>query len=275
MARVRKSEQEYINARKALQRQLQRTNKAFGSSMRIQDIVDVPTPAQAKKMSYKELKAATRKIEKARKDNRGQKVTFVPTGVPGQVAKVPTKDYNAAMANLGKANKAMRERNDILNAARPPKKRGVRPVSTRDVNVSKSKITPFEQFNPAAVFTGGSAKGNIDKIIERFQKRGRMFAKKPRDWQEQDKVMRKNFERMFRDSMRYDLLEKLDKLSNEQFLWLMYENNFSAMVDMLGLRYVPDGATPEIIEQIQREVDENALDTVLGLIDEASMIEFK
>ena len=291
--RMRKSEREYINARNALMRSIQRTNKAFGSSMKLSDIVDVPTPAQAKKMSYKELKAATRKIQKARKNDKGEKVTYVPTGT-GNVAKVPTKDYNAAMSELGKTNAALRQRLSPLSKARPAEKKrregtragrrqrtldGAKPASAFDVQASRgqSKVTPTREFTPSEVFTGGKARGNVDEIVKRFKNRGRHVASKPRKWKESDAQMRKNFEKMFEATGQTDILDKLRSLTDEQLLWAVYEENFGAMIDLVGFNYrnATDAPPGDLADELIDQMDYRALEIIEQILDDAGMMEFE
>ena len=228
--RQRKTESDYLKARSALMRSIQRTNKAFGSDIKISDIVDVPTPAQAKKMSAAELRKMTRRIQSARKE-KGEQVTFVPTGAGG-VTKVRTKDYNAAMAALGKRNKALQQRLDVIEKAKVPKFAGARPVSARKVQPDKglSKVMPVEKIDPMTAFVGGKALGNVDEIKRRFKDRGKVFAEVPREWKKNDEIMRKNFLKMigFHDA---GLAKKLEKLTNQQLLWATYEGNLPALLE--------------------------------------------
>ena len=228
--RQRKTESDYLKARSALMRSIQRTNKAFGSDIKISDIVDVPTPAQAKKMSAAELRKMTRRIQSARKD-RGEQVTFVPTGAGG-VTKVRTKDYNAAMAALGKRNKALQQRLDVIEKAKVPKVTGARPVSARKIqpDKSKSKVIPVEKLDPMTAFIGGRALGNVDEIQKRFKSRGKVFAEAPREWKKSDEVMRSNFLKML-GLHDVGLAKKLEKLSEKQLLWAVYEGNLSSLIE--------------------------------------------
>lgn len=229
--RQRKTEQEYLKARSAFMRSLQRTNKAFGSSMKISDIVNVPTPAQAKKMSAAELRKATKDIKAARTGKNGEKMTFVPTGT-GSATRVPTKDYNAAMSNLGKRNKAVRERMGVLDTAVVPAGT-VKPVSSRKVQTwhGESKITPMFEIDPMVAFVGGKGFGNVDEISRRFSERGEEFAKAPREWKKSDDTMRKNFTKMMgvHDLYLENLLEGLDE---KQFLWAVYEGNLMNLMEV-------------------------------------------
>ena len=228
--RQRKTESDYLKARSALMRSIQRTNKAFGSNIKISDIVDVPTPAQAKKMSAAELRKMTRRIQSARKD-RGEQVTFVPTGAGG-ITKVRTKDYNAAMAALGKRNKALQQRLDVIGKAKVPKVAGARPVSARKIqpDKSKSKVIPIEKLDPMTAFIGGRAFGNVDEIQKRFKARGKVFAEAPREWKKSDEVMRSNFLKML-GLHDVGLAKKLEKLSEKQLLWAVYEGNLSSLIE--------------------------------------------
>ena len=231
--RQRKTESDYLKARSALMRSIQRTNKAFGSNIKISDIVDVPTPAQAKKMSAAELRKMTRRIQSARKD-RGEQVTFVPTGAGG-VTKVSTKDYNAAMAALGKRNKALQKRMMIVQAAKTPKNRRYAkaiPVSAWKMQTDKgmSKVMPVEKIDPMTAFVGGKAFGNVDEIQRRFKDRGKVFAEAPREWKKSDEVMRSNFLKML-GLHDVGLAKKLEKLSEKQLLWAVYEGNLSSLIE--------------------------------------------
>lgn len=242
--RQRKTEQEFLKARSALMRSIQRTNKAFGSNMKISDIVDVPTPAQAKKMSAAELRAANKRIKEARTGNQGEKMTFVPTGAGG-VTKVPTKDYNAAMANLGKRNRAARERISGISSAVVPTEKGAHMVGMRTIStMQESKIRPLNEINPMMAFIGGGARGNVDEIRKRFAGRGKEFANAPRDWQRGDELMRQNFLRMLglHDAESKKLLQKL---SREQLLWAVYERNLPSLLEQSGYINTDPILTPE------------------------------
>lgn len=281
--RQRKTESDYLKARSALMRSIQRTNKAFGSNIKISDIVDVPTPAQAKKMSAAELRKMTRRIQSARKD-RGEQVTFVPTGAGG-VTKVSTKDYNAAMAALGKRNKALQKRMMIVQAAKTPKNRRYAkaiPVSAWKMQTDKgmSKVMPVEKIDPMTAFVGGKAFGNVDEIQRRFKDRGKVFAEAPRAWKKNDEIMRKNFLKMigFHDA---GLAKKLEKLTNQQLLWATYEGNLPALLD--AARYkITD---PVLLQQMgladdigQRELDglaSSAAKMIEDIIDTASKVVFE
>lgn len=278
--RQRKTESDYLKARSALMRSIQRTNKAFGSNIKLSDIVDVPTPAQAKKMSAAELRKMTRRIQSARKE-RGEQVTFVPTGT-GSVTKVRTKDYNAAMAALGKRNKALQQRLDVIERARVPKATGARPVSARKVQPDKglSKVMPVEKIDPMTAFVGGRALGNVDEIQRRFKDRGKVFAEAPREWKKNDEIMRKNFLKMigFHDA---GLAKKLEKLTNQQLLWATYEGNLPALLE--ASRYkITD---PVLLQQLglaegidQKEADglaASAAKMISDLLDTASKVVFK
>lgn len=277
---MRKSEREYINARNALMRSIQRTNKAFGSSMKLSDIVDVPTPAQAKKMSYKELKAATKKIQKARKNDKGENVTYVPTGT-GNIVKIPLKEYNRAMSALGKSNKALRERMSFLERARLPKKSGgkkAKPVSVFDVQASRgqSKVTPTKEVTPAMAFTGGKAKGNVVEILKRFQEGWKVYAKRPREWKQSDDLMKSNFKRILMAAGRGDLYEKFKSLSDERLLWALYERNLGDYMTALGTYITTD--PKEMMSGINNEISDDMLKTIMNMIsdtfEEASQVEF-
>lgn len=242
--RQRKTEQEFLKARSALMRSIQRTNKAFGSSMKISDIVDVPTPAQAKKMSAAELRAANKRIKEARTGNQGEKMTFVPTGAGG-VTKVPTKDYNAAIANLGKRNKAARERIEGISSAVVPAEEGAHMVGMRTISTMKeSKIRPLNEINPMMAFVGGGARGNVDEIRKRFAGRGKEFINAPRDWQRGDELMRQNFLKMLG---LHDVESKklLQKLTREQLLWAVYERNLPSLLEQSGYINTDPILTPE------------------------------
>jgi len=242
--RQRKTEQEFLKARSALMRSIQRTNKAFGSSMKISDIVDVPTPAQAKKMSAAELRAANKRIKEARTGNQGEKMTFVPTGVGG-VTRVPTKDYNEAMANLGKRNKAARERIEGISSAVVPAEEGAHMVGMRTISTMKeSKIRPLNEINPMMAFVGGGARGNVDEIRKRFAGRGKEFINAPRDWQRGDELMRQNFLKMLG---LHDVESKklLQKLTREQLLWAVYERNLPSLLEQSGYINTDPILTPE------------------------------
>lgn len=242
--RQRKTEQEFLKARSALMRSIQRTNKAFGSSMKISDIVDVPTPAQAKKMSAAELRAANKRIKEARTGNQGEKMTFVPTGAGG-VTKVPTKDYNEAMANLGKRNKAARERIEGISSAVVPAEEGAHMVGMRTISTMKeSKIRPLNEINPMMAFVGGGARGNVDEIRKRFAGRGKEFINAPRDWQRGDELMRQNFLKMLG---LHDVESKklLQKLTREQLLWAVYERNLPSLLEQSGYINTDPILTPE------------------------------
>lgn len=278
--RMRKSEREYINARNALMRSIQRTNKAFGSNMKLTDIVDVPTPSQAKKMSYKELKAATKKIQKARVDDKGEKLTYVPTGT-GNIAKIPLKDYNRAMSALGKSNKALRERMSFLERARLPKKSGgkkAKPVSVFDVQASRgqSKVTPTKEVTPAMAFTGGKAKGNVDEILKRFQEGWKVYAKRPREWKQSDDLMKANFKRILMSAGRGDLYEKFKSLTDERLLWALYERNLGDYMTALGTYITTD--PKEMMSGINNDISDDMLKTIMNMIsdtfEEASQVEF-
>lgn len=278
--RQRKTESDYLKARSALMRSIQRTNKSFGSDIKISDIVDVPTPAQAKKMSAAELRKMTRRIQSARTE-KGEKVTFVPTGAGG-VTKVRTKDYNAAMAALGKRNKALQQRLDVIEKAKVPKSAGARPVSARKVqpDKSKSKVMPVEKIDPMTAFVGGKAFGNVDEIQKRFKDRGKVFAEAPREWKKNDEIMRKNFLKMigFHDA---GLAKKLEKLTNQQLLWATYEGNLPALLE--ASRYkITD---PVLLQQLglaegidQKEADglaAAAAKMISDLLDTASKVVFE
>lgn len=278
--RQRKTESDYLKARSALMRSIQRTNKAFGSNIKISDIVDVPTPAQAKKMSAAELRKMTRRIQSARKD-RGEQVTFVPTGAGG-VTKVRTKDYNAAMAALGKRNKALQQRLDVIERAKVPKVTGARPVSARKVQPDKglSKVMPVEKIDPITAFVGGRAFGNVDEIQRRFKDRGKVFAEAPREWKKNDEIMRKNFLKMigFHDA---GLAKKLERLTNQQLLWATYEGNLPALLE--ASRYkITD---PVLLQMMglaegidQKEADglaASAAKMISDLLDTASKVVFE
>lgn len=242
--RQRKTEQEFLKARSALMRSIQRTNKAFGSSMKISDIVDVPTPAQAKKMSAAELRQANKRIKEARTGSQGEKMTFVPTGAGG-VTKVPTKDYNAAMANLGKRNRAARERIEGISSAIVPTEKGARMVSMKTVStMQESKIRPLNEINPMMAFIGGGARGNVDEIRKRFAGRGKEFVNAPRDWQRGDELMRRNFLKMLG---LHDIESRkiLQKLTREQLLWAVYERNLPSLLEQSGYINTDPILTPE------------------------------
>lgn len=279
--RVRKTEQEYIRARNAAMRSIQRTNKAFGSNIKLSDIVDVPTPAQAKKMSAAELRAATRRLNRARKTDKNEKATFVPTGTGG-VTKVSTKDYNAAMSALGKANAALRKRIDVVSRAKPaPKGRGARPAGAQTVQGSygASKVIPINEIDPFTAFIGGKATGNVDEIMRRFQARGRVFAQRPRAWKESDSLMRRNFEKMFRVTGHDEILAKLKRLTDEQFLWAVYNENLAEFVNLVGMRYEavrrggPDGG--DITYRVIEQADNRALMEVGNILDDAAAVRFE
>lgn len=277
--RVRKTEQEYIRARNAAMRSIQRTNKAFGSSIKLSDIVDVPTPAQAKKMSAAELRAATRRLNDARRTKDGEKATFVPTGTGG-VTKVPTKDYNAAMSNLAKGNKALEERRKVIEGAEVPKEalKGARPVSMRDVTSGRtSKIQSLETVDPFTAFVGGKATGNVDEIAKRFHERGRIYAERPRKWKEQDDRMKANFIRTLEAAGRSDIIAKLNKLSRNQLLWAVYERNFGSYITALALsidtnEYRRSGS---IISRELDEVAHTAIGEIEAILDTASNVRFE
>ena len=278
--RQRKTEQDYLRARGALMRSIQRTNKAFGSNIKISDIVDVPTPAQAKKMSAAELRKMTRRIQSARTD-KGQKMTFVPTGT-GQVTKVPTKNYNAAMSNLGKRNKALRERLDTLSSAVLPKGRGARPVSARSVQsgYGQSKITPVNELDPMTAFIGGKARGNVDEIRKRFEERGKKYGTAPREWTKRDELMRKNFEKLISQSGNDALIKKFKSLSDRQLLWATYEGNLPAFLEAAGYadyRYKARSDKPNGgLERGERDgLAAAAANIVEDIISEASRVRFK
>lgn len=278
--RQRKTEQEFLKARSALMRSIQRTNKAFGSSMKISDIVDVPTPAQAKKMSAAELRAANKRIKEARTGNEGEKMTFVPTGVGG-VTRVPTKDYNAAMANLGKRNKALRERLDVVQEARKPKKGGARPVSARNVQAGygQSKITPIDEIDPMTAFIGGAARGNVDEITKRFSDRGKIYAQAPRAWRERDALMRKNFEKLIKQSGNAGLIKKFQSLSDKQVLWATYEGNLPAFLEAAGYadyKYAKKSNRPggDLDSKERDGLATAAANIVEDIINDASMVVF-
>lgn len=277
--RVRKTEQEYIRARNAAMRSIQRTNKAFGSSIKLSDIVDVPTPAQAKKMSAAELRAATRKLNRARKTDKGEKATFVPTGTGG-VTKVPTKDYNAAMSNIAKGNKALEERRKVIEGAEVPKEalKGARPVSMRDVTSGRtSKIQSLETVDPFTAFIGGKATGNVDEIAKRFHERGRIYAERPRKWKEQDDRMKANFIKTLEAAGRRDIIDKLNKLSRNQLLWAVYERNFGSYITALALsidtnEYRRGGS---IISRELDEVAHTAIGEIEAILDTAANVRFE
>lgn len=277
--RVRKTEQEYIRARNAAMRSIQRTNKAFGSSIKLSDIVDVPTPAQARRMSAAELRAATRRLEDARRTKDGEKATFVPTGTGG-VAKVPTKDYNAAMSNLGKGNRALEERRRVVEGAEVPKEalKGARPVSMRDVTSGRtSKIQSLETVDPFTAFIGGKATGNVDEIVKRFHERGRIYAERPRKWKEQDDRMKANFIRTLEAAGRNDIVAKLNKLSRNQLLWAVYERNFGSYVTALALSIDTNGYRGPEGSIISRELDEvahTAIGEIEAILDTAANVRF-
>lgn len=278
--RQRKTESDYLKARSALMRSIQRTNKAFGSDIKISDIVDVPTPAQAKKMSAAELRKMTRRIQSARTE-KGEQVTFVPTGAGG-VTRVKTKDYNAAMSALGKRNKALQKRLDVIEKAKVPKTKNARPVSARKVqpDKSKSKVMPVEKIDPMTAFLGGKAFGNVDEIKKRFKDRGKIFAEAPREWKKNDELMRKNFLKMlgFHDA---GLAKKLEKLTDQQLLWATYEGNLPALLE--ASRYkITD---PVLLQQLglaegidQKEADglaAAAAKMISDLLDTASKVVFE
>ena len=260
-------------------RSIQRTNKAFGSSIKLSDIVDVPTPAQAKKMSAAELRAATRRLNDARRTKDGEKATFVPTGTGG-VTKVPTKDYNAAMSNLAKGNKALVERRKVIEGAEVPKEalKGARPVSMRDVTPGRtSKIQSLETVDPFTAFIGGKATGNVDEIAKRFHERGRIYAERPRKWKEQDERMKANFIKTLEAAGRRDIIEKLNKLSRDQLLWAVYERNFGSYITALALsidtnEYRRGGS---IISRELDEVAHTAIGEIEAILDTAANVRFE
>ena len=260
-------------------RSIQRTNKAFGSSIKLSDIVDVPTPAQAKKMSASELRAATRRLNRARKTDKGEKATFVPTGTGG-VTKVPTKDYNAAMSNLGKSNRALEERRKVIEGAEVPKEalKGARPVSMRDVTSGRtSKIQSLETVDPFTAFIGGKATGNVDEIVKRFHERGRIYAERPRKWKEQDDLMKSNFIRTLEAAGRSDIIAKLNKLSRNQLLWAVYERNFGSYITALALSVDTNGPRGPEGSIISRELDEvanTAIGEIEAILDTATNVRF-
>lgn len=261
-------------------RSIQRTNKAFGSSIKLSDIVDVPTPAQARKMSAAELRAATRRLNDARRTKDGEKATFVPTGTGG-VTKVPTKDYNAAMSNLGKGNRALEERRRVVEGADVPKEalKGARPVSMRDVTSGRtSKIQSLETVDPFTAFIGGKATGNVDEIVKRFHERGRIYAERPRKWKEQDDRMKSNFIRTLEAAGRRDIIEKLNKLSSNQLLWAVYERNFGSYITALALSVDTNGPRGPEGSIISRELDEvahTAIGEIEAILDTATNVRFK
>lgn len=259
--RQRKTEQEFLKARSALMRSIQRTNKAFGSSMKISDIVDVPTPAQAKKMSAAELRAANKRIKEARTGNQGEKMTFVPTGAGG-VTKVPTKDYNAAMANLGKRNRAARERLEGISSAIVPAEKGARMVGMKTVTtMQESKIRPLNEINPMMAFIGGGARGNVDEIRKRFAGRGKEFVNAPRDWQRGDELMRQNFLKMLG---LHDVESRkiLQKLTREQLLWAVYERNLPSLLEQSGYINTDPILTPE--EGLADDIESKKRDSIVA-----------
>lgn len=277
--RVRKTEQEYIRARNAAMRSIQRTNRAFGSNIKLSDIVDVPTPAQARRMSAAELRAATRRLNEARRTDEGEKVTFVPTGTGG-VTRVLTKDYNAAMSNLAKGNKALEERRKVIEGAEVPKEalKGARPVSMRDVTSGRtSKIQSLETVDPFTAFIGGKATGNVDEIVKRFHERGRIYAERPRKWKEQDDRMKGNFIRTLEAAGRSDIIEKLNKLSRNQLLWAVYERNFGSYITSLALSIDTNeyrGPEGSIISRELDEIAHTAIGEIEAILDTAANVRF-
>lgn len=276
--RQRKTEQDYLRARGALMRSIQRTNKAFGSNIKISDIVDVPTPAQAKKMSAAELRKMTRRIQSARTE-KGQKMTFVPTGIGG-VTKVPTKDYNAAMSNLGKRNKALRHRMSAIDSAIVPTRERARTVGVRKVKTwrGESKIMPTEELDPMTAFIGGNARGNVDEILKRFASRGEIYAKAQREWAKSDETMRKNFTRMM--GIHDQELERLLKrLTNEQLLWAVYERNLPSEIEAAQYErtdplFVQDRGSG-LDQQRNDGIRMQAVENIREILTVASMVTFK
>lgn len=277
--RQRKTEQEYIRARNAAMRSIQRTNKAFGSNIKLSDVVDVPTPAQAKRMSAAELRAATRRLNDARRNEDGEKLTFVPTGTGG-VTRVLTKDYNAAMSNLAKGNKALEERRKVIEGAEVPKEalKGARPVSMREVTSGRtSKIQSLETVDPFTAFIGGKATGNVDEIVKRFHERGRIYAERPRKWKEQDDRMKGNFIKTLEAAGRSDIIEKLNKLSRNQLLWAVYERNFGSYITALALSIDTNEYRRGNGSIISRELDEvahTAIGEIEAILDTAANVRF-
>ena len=261
-------------------RSIQRTNKAFGSSIKLSDIVDVPTPAQARNMSAAELRAATRRLNRARKTDKGEKATFVPTGTGG-VTKVPTKDYNAAMSNIAKGNKALEERRKVIEGAVVPKEalKGARPVSMRDVTPGRtSKIQSLETVDPFTAFIGGKATGNVDEIVKRFHERGRIYAERPRKWKEQDDRMKANFIKTLEAAGRSDIIKKMSKLSRNQLLWAVYERNFGSYITALALSVDTNGTQGPDGSIISRELDEvahTAIGEIEAILDTAANVRFE
>ena len=242
-------------------RSIQRTNKAFGSSIKLSDIVDVPTPAQARKMSAAELRAATRRLNRARKRDKGEKATFVRAGTGG-------------------VTKALEERRKVIEGAVVPKEalKGARPVSMRDVTPGRtSKIQSLETVDPFTAFIAGKATGNVDEIAKRFHDRGRIYAERPRKWKEQDDRMKANFIKTLEAAGRSDIIEKLNKLSRNQLLWAVYERNFGSYITALALsidtnEYRRGGS---IISRELDEVAHTAIGEIEAILDTAANVRFE
>lgn len=261
------SEKEFLQARSALMRSIQRTNKAFGSSMKIDQIVDVPTPAQAKRMSKRELDRATRRIREARTDEAGNKVTYVPMDQAGsKVMKVPTKTYNKAMSDLGKSNKEVKRRADVLDKAKVST-----PFPTRRVIDTTSRYSGTEPLTPYKAFVRG-ARGH-DKIMERFERTGETYGRRQEAWRRSDERMRSNFMSMLRRYGRPDIANRIGNLSMRQFLYLVHNGNLRGFLQLLGLTY--SHKSDDDLDSIEEERskfrgEQDIIDAMSRSIDEAA-----
>lgn len=261
------SEREFLKARSALMRSIQRTNRAFGSRMSIDQIVDVPTPAQARKMGKMELDRATKRIREARTNETGEKVTFVPTDQEGgRVIKVPTKTYNKAMSDLGKSNKEIKRRGDVLSKAKPSSQ-----TRNRRVIDPTSRTSGTEPISPFEAFVRG-ARGIFDRIMDRFRRTSETYGRRKEAWKVSDERMRSNYMSMLNRYGRPDIARRIGNLSLRQFLYLVHTGNLRGYLQLLGLTYShkSDDDLDAIEDERSRyEGEQGILDSLEAEIDEA------